>query len=364
MKTSCLSAVIAGGGTGGHVFPALAVADKIISRGGQVRFVGTADKIEARLVPQAGYGIDFLNTRPLLGGGVSGALRGLAAVPLSLIRAAKLLRQIKPDVVFGVGGYVAGPVVLAARLIGIKNALLEQNATFGLANRLLLRHVDLVCLSYEEAAAACPHRRTRITGNPVREEILKVRRAKRPRQQGRVFVLVMGGSQGASAIDQRVPRAIAQAALQNEITVLHQCGSGNEQMVRRSYGEAGVSAEIARFIDDMAAAYAQADVVVSRAGATTISELTAVGLPAVLLPYPHHVDRQQEKNAEPMKRAHAAIVLDEQKTGISEMAEAITGFVRDAKRRLEAAQSSAALGRPEAAHHIAEALIELAGGRR
>jgi UDP-N-acetylglucosamine--N-acetylmuramyl-(pentapeptide) pyrophosphoryl-undecaprenol N-acetylglucosamine transferase len=363
MSRDGIGLVLAGGGTGGHVIPALAIAEEVVRRGGEARFVGTSDRIEARLVPGAGFEIDFIKARPLAGGGPSGLALGLGSAPFSVARSIRLLRRTRPDVVIGVGGYVAGPVVLAAWLMGTPTAVLEQNATVGLANRILARVVTRAFVTYEETADTFPGGRAEVTGNPIKSSILEAADA-RPRRPsgGPVRVLVMGGSQGALAIDTRVPQAMARADLGGLVNVLHQCGEGREQEVLAGYREAGIEADVVTFIDDTAGAYLEADLVVARAGATTVAELTVMGLPAVFLPYPHHKDRQQEKNAAPMAAAGAAIILDERETGIDELADAIGRLVRDAEGREAAARAARELGRPDAVTRIADGLFEIARG--
>ncbi|MDJ0765048.1 MAG: undecaprenyldiphospho-muramoylpentapeptide beta-N-acetylglucosaminyltransferase [Myxococcota bacterium] len=354
--------VFAGGGTGGHVIPAIAAAREIVQMGGSARFVGSADRLEARLVPLAGFGIDFIRVRPLVGEDIKGVFTGLVLLPSAVAQAAFLLKRLRPNVVLGVGGYVAGPVVMAARLIGLKTALLEQNATVGLTNQLLARFVDKAFIAYEETAAAFPASKIEVTGNPVSRDIAKVRARRIDRAEGLIHILVTGGSQGARDIDRQVPVAMKEAALWGCVTVLHQCNRRNLDWVASSYRDAGIEAEVVPFIDDMAGAYARADLVIGRAGATTVAELTAVGLPAVFLPYPHHSDNQQARNAAAMVRADAAILLDGQGGNSSEMARAINAFVRDADRRRQASEAAAALGKPDAAAHIAEHLHRLARG--
>ncbi|MCP4679946.1 MAG: undecaprenyldiphospho-muramoylpentapeptide beta-N-acetylglucosaminyltransferase [Deltaproteobacteria bacterium] len=359
MSLRPLNAVLAGGGTGGHVIPAIAVAEEILRLGGRARFIGLSDRLEARLVPRAGFGIDFIKVHPLAGGGVKHIARGLSSVPAAVLRSMILLGGIKPQVVLGVGGYVAGPVVLAAKILRIRTALLEQNATVGLTNRLLSRMVDRAFVTYEETASAFGEKQVVITGNPVKTAIAEAAK-KRKKNKGKVIrIVVMGGSQGARSIDERVPAAMALAELAGEVTVLHQCGRGREENVKTAYQEAGVEVTVVPFIDDMASTYLDADLVVARAGATTVSELTVMGLPAVLLPYPHHADRQQERNAGPMGRAGAAIVLNEKLTEVREMADAISAFVRDEEQRSDAAKASVSLGRPGAARRVVDGLAEL-----
>ena len=363
MKPISLRAVIAGGGTGGHVIPAIAVAEEIRKRGGDARFVGTRDRMEARLVPEAGFGIDFIDARPLTGGGVTRLVSGLVKAPIAVARSVFLLGSIRPNAVLGVGGYVSGPVVLAARIRGVPSAVLEQNAAVGLTNRLLSRIVNRAFVSYEETLAAFPAGRAELTGNPVKKSLLRaVERRASDDNGSRTRILVMGGSQGASSINERVPAAISMAGLAGDVTVLHQCGEGREREVAAEYKRRGIEAEVVPFIVDTAGAYSASDFAVTRAGATTISELSAVGLPAVLLPYPHHSDRQQERNAEPMKRAGAAIVLDERVTGVKEMSKAIARFAKDPRFRATAAEASTALGRPDAAERIVDWLERLAAG--
>ncbi|MCP4604047.1 MAG: undecaprenyldiphospho-muramoylpentapeptide beta-N-acetylglucosaminyltransferase [Proteobacteria bacterium] len=363
MTVGPISVVLTGGGTGGHVIPAIAVAEEIVRLGGRARFIGLSDRIEARLVPQAGFGIDFVNVRPLHGGGIGRVALGLGSIPTAVVHAALLLRKTKPNVVLGVGGYVAGPVMLAAGMQGIPTALLEQNATVGLTNVLLSWIVDKAFVSYEETMSAFPEDKVELTGNPVRQSIVNAAKKRREKQVGPVRIVVMGGSQGALAIDDRVPQAMARAGLTGEVTVLHQCGDNREEKVRSFYGDAQIEAEVVPFIEDMAAALKDADMVVARAGATTISELTAVGLPAVLLPYPHHEDHQQELNAEPMRRAGAALVLNEKFTDIQEMADAIANFVRDKTKRRKAAKCSALLGQLDAASRVVDGLHKLSKGK-
>ncbi len=358
-----LKVVLAGGGTGGHVIPAIAIAQEISRRGGQVSFVGTSDRIEARLVPQAGYHIDFIKVKPLAGGSPIKLATGLAHAPMAVLKSRGLLKKIDPDVVIGVGGYVAGPVVLAARLMGVPTALLEQNATVGLTNKILSRLVTRAFVTYEATAEAFPSARVMHTGNPVKKPILEASSRPRAASSGLLRVLVMGGSQGALAIDRRVPEAMRLAELGGKVEVLHQCGKGRRDEVIESYGDAGVFARVVEFIDDTASAFLETDLVVARSGATTVSELTVMGLPAIFLPYPHHSDRQQEKNAAPMAENGAAVVLDEKATGARELADAIAHFAGDSLALERAADASRELGRPDAAQAVVDELTSIAGGR-
>ena len=350
--------VLAGGGTGGHIIPAIAIADEVVRLGGTVRFVGTAGRIEEKLVPQAGYGIDFIKVKPLAGGGMGRKIMGLASAPVSVLTAGALLRRLSPSVVIGVGGYVAGPVVLAARIMGIPTALLEQNATVGLANRILKPVIQKAFVSYEQTLAEFPKGKAEYVGNPVKQSILDAAEKKKKKRKKR-HVLVMGGSQGARAIDTRVPKALAAADLKSDISVLHQGQARNLNSVKNIYRDAGIKAVTTSFIEDTPQAFLDADLVISRSGATTVSELTVMGLPAVFIPYPHHADRQQEKNAAPMKDAGAAIVLDEKNTDVSDLTQAILELLKTPGRLEDAAARSKALGKPDAARVIAQRLQEM-----
>lgn len=355
--------VLAGGGTGGHVIPAIAVAKEIVRRGGTVSFVGTEERLEATLVPKSGFEIDFVHVHPLVAGGLRRALFSLASVPPALATSAVVLGRRKPDVVMGVGGYVAGPVVLAARMMGKPTAVLEQNALVGMTNRLLARVVDRAFVSYEATLKAFPRGVAVLTGNPVKESIVEASRKSRAEMPSeKTRVTVMGGSQGALAIDERVPRAMSLAGIKDNVVVVHQCGAERQERVRAAYASAGIEATVVSFIDDTASLFLETDLVVARAGATTIAELTVMGLPAILLPYPHHKDRQQERNADPMRARGAALVLDERTTGVDELAEAIRLFVTDSEKRESAATAARGLGRPDATVAVVDGIFSLAGG--
>lgn len=349
--------VLAGGGTGGHVIPAIALAQTLRERGATVRFIGTRGRLEERLVPEAGFDIDYIDVRPLTGKSVVQRILGLLSVPPAVLRSARLLRRMNPDVVMGVGGYVAGPAVLGAAVLGVPTAVLEQNATLGLTNRLLSRWIDRAFVSYESLLSVFPPDVARVTGNPLKPSIINASKQKKRRRKGSaVRILVMGGSQGAKAIDEWVPTAIAKGGIAELVRVQHQCGTGRETEVLGAYQQAGIDVSVVPFIDDTAEAFLNSDLVVARSGATTVSELCAMGLPAVLLPYPHHTDRQQEKNAEPMRRCGAAVVLDEKTSSVEEMASAIREFVVNETKRKASASAAKALGRIDAASMIADAL--------
>lgn len=360
MSSSDLSAVIAGGGTGGHVFPALAIGEEIIRRGGSARFVGTEDRLEARLVPRAGFGIDFVRVKPLKGGGLGKAAGGLMSIPAAVALSMAILRRLRPNVVVGVGGYVAGPVVLAAYLMRIPTAIHEQNATVGLTNKMLSRLVRRAFVSYDSTMEDFPPRRALVVGNPVRRAIVEAAAAQRSREEGYLNVLVMGGSQGARAIDERVPAALAEVDLPARLRVRHQCSQARAEEVLRAYEAAGIPAQVLPFIEDVAGAMSWADLFIGRSGATTLAEMTAMGLPGVLLPYPHHADKQQERNASPLVVAGAAKVLDEKSTDVEDLVNAIRELAGNEDKRMTASWAAKSLGRPAAAEVIVDELERLA----
>jgi UDP-N-acetylglucosamine--N-acetylmuramyl-(pentapeptide) pyrophosphoryl-undecaprenol N-acetylglucosamine transferase len=252
--------------------------------------------------------------------------------------------------------------------MGIPTAVLQQNATVGLTNKLLAHFVARAFVTYESTIADFPRGVALLTGNPVGQKILAAAKSKEgsaePRKRSRFNLLVMGGSQGARAIDDWAPRAIASVSERLKLEVLHQCGSSNRSAVKELYRKAGITARVVSFIDDMASAYTWTDLVISRSGATTVSELTVMGLPAVLLPYPHHKDLQQAKNAEPMKRAGAAIVLDERSDSWKDMSAAVISFLENDADLLAARHAAANLGRPAAAQIIVDELVALSRGRK
>ncbi len=298
--------MVMAGGTGGHVFPGLAVAHHLMAQGWEVRWLGTADRMEADLVPKHGIEIDFIRISGLRGMGLMAQL----AAPLRILRAVRqaraIMRRFQPDVVLGMGGYVSGPGGLAAWLCGIPVVLHEQNGIAGLTNRWLAKIATTVLQAFSGAFAKAD-----VVGNPVRTDVLalplpQVRLAGR---SGPIRVLVIGGSQGARVLNQTLPKVAAQ--LGDNITLWHQVGKGALESVQQEYARVGESQHrICEFIDDMAEAYGWADVVVCRSGALTVSEVAAAGLPAVFVPF-QHKDRQQYWNALPLERAQAAKIIEQ-----------------------------------------------------
>jgi UDP-N-acetylglucosamine--N-acetylmuramyl-(pentapeptide) pyrophosphoryl-undecaprenol N-acetylglucosamine transferase len=351
--------VIAGGGTGGHLYPGLALADALGSRGVSVTFVGTAGGIEARVVPAAGYPLRLLPGRQLRGGGAGRAVIGLVTAAGAALRGIGLLGALRPSLVVGVGGYASVAVVLAAAARGIPTVLLEQNAVPGAANRFLARLAHRVCVGFAESGDLFPPGRALYTGNPVRADILRPRPSR-----DRPGLLVFGGSAGAHRLNEATLEALqALGRMGRDLGVTHQTGVADLDTIRARYAAIGLPARVEPFIADMGSAYAAADVVVARAGAMTCAEVTAVGLPAILVPYPHAADDHQRRNAEILVRAGAAeMILDVELTG-KRLAASLGALLADAGRRARMAERARALGRPDAAQRVAEECLRIASAR-
>jgi len=358
-----LRVVIAGGGTGGHLYPGIAVARELVRRQptAQVSFAGTARGIESRVVPREGFSLDVIRSGGLKGKSAVERARGLALLPLSAIDAWRLLSRRRPHLVIGVGGYSSGPVVLAAVLRSIPTMLLEQNAEPGLTNRWLGRVVDAAAVSFESTTAFFGAKAF-VSGNPVRAEFFSEVQEVHgvPRDAGLVKVLVFGGSQGAHAINVAMVEAAAElAAGRPHLHLTHQTGERDVEMVRVAYRAAGLEGEVEPFLYDMGARLRQADFAVCRAGATTLAELTAAGKPALLVPLPTATDDHQRRNAEALQAAGAADVLLQPSMTGAELARQILALAGDSSRRARMARASRVLARPDAARVIVDRALEL-----
>ena len=351
--------LVAGGGTGGHLYPGLALADVLVADGLRVGFVGTATGIEARVVPETGHPLHLLPARQLRGGGPGRAVVGALAAVGSVGGALKLLRRVRHGLVVGVGGYASVAVVVAAALARVPALLMEQNAIPGAANRLLARVARRVCVGFAESAAYLPAGRAVHTGNPVRAEVLRAA-ARTP--HARPGLLVFGGSAGARHLNQAVLEALRLLGPRaRTLEIAHQTGAADMDTVRAGYEALGLTARVAPFIADMGAAYARADLVVARAGAMSCAEITAVGLPSILVPYPWAADDHQRRNAEVLVAAGAAeVILDRELTG-ERLAVSLGALLDDGGRRAAMAAAASALGRPDAAARVAAECRALLG---
>ncbi|MFO7857906.1 MAG: undecaprenyldiphospho-muramoylpentapeptide beta-N-acetylglucosaminyltransferase [Ectothiorhodospiraceae bacterium] len=349
--------LIMAGGTGGHVFPALAVADALRARGVPVVWLGTRDGLEARVVPEAGIALEWLRVRGLRGKGWLGWLVAPARVLRAVFQARAVLRRQRPRCVLGLGGYVAGPGALAAWLQRVPLVIHEQNARPGLTNRVLARLARRVLCGFP---GTFPAERAQVTGNPVRGDILRIPPPEeRHGAAASPRLLVIGGSQGARALNEVIPRALAQLPPERSFTVWHQSGARTEELAREGYSQAGVAADVVAFISDMAAAYAWADVVVCRAGALTVSELAVAGVPAVLVPLPQAVDDHQTANAGYLVQAGAAELLPQGELTPERLAEVLARLAGDPQQRADMARAARGRARPEAAETVAEICLEV-----
>lgn len=352
-----LRVVVAGGGTGGHLYPGIAVARELVARDpATVTFAGTARGIEFRVVPREGFELDLVRSGGLKGKSVTDQLRGLGLLPLGAIDAWRLLSRRGPDVVIGVGGYSSGPVVLVAALRGIPTLLLEQNAVPGLTNRWLAPFVSAAAVTYD---ATLPFFRGRgfVSGNPVRPQFFRIAEAP-PAREGPARVLIFGGSQGAHAINLAAVAAAPRLASAG-LAVTHQTGERDLEMVREGYRHAGLVARVEPFLFEMDREMSEADVIVCRAGATTLAEITAAGRAAILVPLPTATDDHQRKNAEFLGQAGAAEVVDQRDLTGDRFADVIVALASDAPRRMAMAEAARRLARPEAARVIVDHVVAL-----
>ena len=352
--------IFAGGGTGGHLFPGLAVAREFLRRdaGTEILFVGTEQGIEFRVLPKEGFRLETLSVKGMKGRGARGILDALYGVPASILRLLTIIKQFRPDCIIGLGGYASGPFLLAARLKGIRCAIMEQNLRPGFTNKILARWVDRIFTTYSESSRYFPGARVTETGNPVRWQKLP-----EPRKRDKFSLLVFGGSAGARRINFAVVDALK---LLNDLTaklfVTHQTGQLDFAAVKEAYAALAFEADVTPFIDQMDEAYSQADLVICRAGATTVAELTAFGKAAILVPYPYAIYDHQRGNAQALQeRGAAEMILDQELNG-EILATKIRNYVSNRGRLQGMADAARAMGRPEAAAKIVEECYALAHG--
>jgi len=349
---------VAAAGTGGHVYPALAVGTELIERGFALHWLGTARGIESRVVPRETYRMHRLPVAGLRGTSIVRRLAVLARVMAATLTSLVLMLKFRPSAVLAMGGYVTGPVGVAAWLTRRPLVVHEQNAVPGFTNRIVGRLAARVC---ETTAGSFPARYDACAlGNPVRREIARLHARARDGHDGGVpAVLVFGGSQGAASLNRALPIALGRIVASGaRVTVTHQTGADRVSEVAAAYRDAGVDANVVPFIDDMAAAYLEADLVVARAGAGTIAEITLAGLPALLVPYPYAVDDHQTANARALVDAGAALRFADADVDGGAFVAALERLVTDPERRAAMAAASHALGRPDAARDVAAVVAE------
>lgn len=358
--------VFAAGGTGGHLYPAVALAQEFIRQDPAVHalFVGTERGIEAKVLAHEGFELTMIAAKPVMGHGLLRAVGALLALPRAVAQSLVLLRERRAAFVLGTGGYTSPPVLIAARLLGLPRALLEPNAFPGVANRTMGPLVDLAFVAFREAAGYFPAAKVRVTGIPVRRAFFEAPTPTFPQGGGGAgraqTLLVFGGSQGARAINEAMLEAMPRwAAMRGQVAIVHQTGEADHARVAAAYQRAGVQAEVVPFLFDMPGALRAADLVVSRAGAMTLAELTVCGKPAILIPLPQAIHQHQAHNARVLADAGGAVLLPQQELSGARLAQEVAALLGDPGRLRTMGERSRGLGRPEAAETIVRECFKL-----
>ena len=352
--------IIAGGGTGGHLFPGIAVAEEFVKRNRQnsILFVGTEKGLEKKILGKLGFQLCTLTVEGVKGKGPIKVFNALLKIPLSLLQALRIIRDFRPDMVIGVGGYASGPAVIVAHFVGIKTAIMEQNAFPGMTNRILGKFVDKIFLTFPDTQKWFPKKKTIVCGNPVRSDFFK-KNGNTHKREGKFTILIFGGSQGAHAINTAVLNALPHLKeINGRLRIIHQTGEKDLDYVLTNYKEYGIDAEVAPFIMDMAAAYESSDLLICRAGATSIAEITASGKASILIPFPFAVNDHQTKNAEVLVRSKAAIMIHERELSGQKLAETIGNLKEHPEIIEEMEKRSFRLGNINAASDIVDACME------
>ena len=361
MNKSHCRIIIAGGRTGGHLFPGIAVATAVLHKtpGADILFVGTGESFEMSVLKQYRFRHKKILSSGFKGKNLKDKLVSLIKIPVSLVQAAKIIKRANPGLVLGVGGFASGPVVLAAKLMGIKTAVQEQNAFAGITNRILSHFTDVVFTSFPKTQGFKFCKKLVYTGNPVRTLPVSGDDGCRA-APGSFTLLVTGGSQGASSINNAVTGAFTKIKDLDSFFIIHQTGARDETAVRRFYEKKGISACVSRFFHNMPGLQAKADLIVCRAGAGTISEITARSKPAVLVPYPHAADDHQTYNAAALADAGAAIMISDRDLSSESMAEIIEYFKNNPEKRRTMAEKAGQLSTPKADETIAAIIMAMA----
>lgn len=314
--------LVMAGGTGGHVFPGLAVADELKSQGWQISWLGTKDRMEAQLVPEHGYEIDFIDIAGVRGNGLKRLLMAPLRIIKSIIQARAVLKKRNVDLVLGMGGFASGPGGIAAWMMGIPVILHEQNAAAGLTNRILAHFSKKILMGFSGAFSS---EKAVLVGNPVRKGLLNLPEKQISAENSPLKVLVIGGSLGARVLNEQLPQAFSRFD-SSQLKVLHQSGRGNDESLKAVYQKLGLDVDVQPFIHDMDAAYAWADLVICRAGALTVAEVAVVGLAAIFVPLPHAVDDHQTKNAQDLLNKEAALLIPQNELNADKVSDYLQRF--------------------------------------
>lgn len=358
-----MKVIIAGGGTGGHLFPGIALAESLIEKypEAQIIFVGTPKGLEAKVIPKTGYQLNFISVRGFVGKSLNEKVKSLMSLLKSMFESKNIVDSFSPDIVFGVGGYASFPIVLTASLKKIPTIILEQNTVPGLANKLLSKIVSAVAITYPETMEYFQREKTYLTGTPIRMRILEGDKQKAKKlfniEEGRITILILGGSLGARKINKAMTEGLSYLLpFKNKIQIIHQTGESDYNWVSNEYKNLTFRATVLPFIYDMVEAYSVADLVISRAGASTVAELTAIGKASILIPYPYAAYNHQEMNARRLlSRGACELILDRELNG-EVLAKKINKILTNPEIMKEMEMASLAFGKP----HAGEKIIEIA----
>ncbi|MEA3470942.1 MAG: undecaprenyldiphospho-muramoylpentapeptide beta-N-acetylglucosaminyltransferase [Thermodesulfobacteriota bacterium] len=355
--------IIAGGGTGGHVFPALAIAEEFVRRNRKTKvlFVGTKRGLEGRVLRDGAFPIRFIDIEGIRGKSFTGILRGALKIPRSLFQSWGIIRAFDPHIMIGVGGYASGPAVFAAYLMGVKTAIAEQNALPGLTNRILGRFTKRIFLAFPDRRGIFPEKKVVVAGNPVRNGFIEEGEREK-KKNGKFTLLIFGGSQGASAINMAVMEALEyMEGIRDGLKIIHQTGEKDLGEVANAYSEHRIDAKVVPFITDMAEACKEADLLICRAGATSIAEITALGKAAIFIPYPFATGNHQELNAKMLVDAGAAEMIVKDELSGRLLFEMIEKLYRNPGRIETMEKMSKSLGNIKAASNIVDECLTIIG---
>jgi UDP-N-acetylglucosamine--N-acetylmuramyl-(pentapeptide) pyrophosphoryl-undecaprenol N-acetylglucosamine transferase len=363
-KAHNMRLIITGGGTGGHLFPGIALGQAMMRTypGCDILFIGTERKVDKSALADLGFATVAIKSQGLKGRSLAAKIKAILQQPAAFLEAARIIRKFRPALVFGVGGYVTGPVILAARLLGITTCIHEQNSIPGLANRLLGHVAHRIFVSLPGSEKYFPAAKTVLSGNPVRSAIIKAaNQPGRRKYQEPLTLLILGGSQGAHRLNTLILEGVEKCLLGNQPLpdIIHQTGEQDETAVRRKYAELGINARVQAFFSDMAEIYSRADLVVSRAGATTLAELTVFHKPAILVPFPFAADNHQEINGRYLVEAGGGLMFKESELDGEKLGREIKDLLADTTLLAEMAANSGRIARPEATETIVNGCMEL-----